>query len=80
MQGESSLELISSILKDENQGKFKQVEVYGKRKDGTFGLKKQFEEIFPTKSYKKTSLFGLFYDINFKLFFSNFYYFTISLS
>jgi hypothetical protein len=63
-QGESSLELISSLLKDENQGKFKQVEVYGKRKDGTFGLKKQFEEIFPSKSYKKTSLFGLFYDIN----------------
>ena len=64
MQGESSLELISSLLKDENEGKFKQVEVYGKRKDGTFGLKKQFEEIFPSKSYKKTSLFGLFYDIN----------------
>lgn len=64
IQGESSLELISSLLKDENEGKFKQVEVYGKRSDGTFGLKKQYEEIFPSKSYKKTSLFGLFYDIN----------------
>jgi hypothetical protein len=64
LQGENSLELISSLLKDENEGKFKQIEVYGKRKDGTFGLKKQFEEIFPSKSYKKTSLFGLFYDIN----------------
>lgn len=63
-QGESSLELISSLLKDENEGKFKQIEIYGKRKNGTFGLKKQFEEIFPSKSYKKTSLFGLFYDIN----------------
>ena len=64
MQGQNSLELISSLLKDENEGKFKHVEVYGKKKDGTFGLKKQYEEIFPSKSYKKTSLFGLFYDIN----------------
>jgi len=64
LTGESSLELISSLLKDENEGKFKHVEIYGKRKDGTFGLKKQFEEVFPSKSYKKTSLFGLFYDIN----------------
>jgi hypothetical protein len=64
IQGENSLELISSLLKDENEGKFKHVEIYGKRKDGTFGLKKQFEELFPSKSYKKTALFGLFYDIN----------------
>ena len=64
IQGENSLELISSLLKDDNEGKYKQIEIYGKRKDGTFGLKKQFEEIFPSKSYKKTALFGLFYDIN----------------
>jgi len=64
LEGQNSLELISSLLKDENEGKFKHVEIYGKRKDGSFGLKKQFEEIFPSKSYKKTSLFGLFYDIN----------------
>jgi len=64
LQGQNSLELISSLLQDENKGKFKHVEIYGKRKDGSFGLKKQFEEVFPSKSYKKTSLFGLFYDIN----------------
>lgn len=64
IEGLNSLELISSLLNDENEGKFKQIEIYGKRADGTFGLKKQFEEIFPSKSYKKTSLFGLFYDIN----------------
>jgi hypothetical protein len=64
IEGQNSLELISSLLKDENEGKFKHVEIYGKRKDGTFGLKKQFEEVFPSKSYKKTALFGLFYDIN----------------
>lgn len=63
-EGQNSLQLISSLIKDENEGKFKQVEIYGKRKDGSFGLKKQMEQIFPSKSYKKTSLFGLFYDIN----------------
>ena len=60
----NSLELINNLLEDENQGKYKHVQIYGKRKDGTFGLLKQYEEIFPSKSYKKTSLFGLFYDIN----------------
>lgn len=64
IEGQSKLELISSLIKDENQGKFKQIEIYGKRKDGTFGLKKQFEQLFPSKSFKKTALFGLFYDIN----------------
>lgn len=64
IEGQNRLELISSLIKDENEGKFKQVEVYGKNKDGTFGLKKQFEQLFPSKSFKKTALFGLFYDIN----------------
>ena len=64
LDGTSSLELISSLLKDENEGKFKHIEIYGKNKDGTFGLKRQYEEIFPSKSFKKTSLFGLFYDLN----------------
>jgi hypothetical protein len=64
IEGQNSLELISSLIKDENEGKYKHVEIYGKTKDGNFGLKKQYEEIFPSKSYKKTALFGLFYDIN----------------
>jgi len=64
LEGQSRLELISSLIKDENEGKFKQIEIYGKNKDGSFGLKKQFEELFPSKSFKKTALFGLFYDIN----------------
>ena len=54
--GQNSLALINSILKDENEGKFKQVEIYGKKKDGTFGLKKQLEKIFPSKSYLDTGL------------------------
>lgn len=64
ISGDSTLSLIDQILKDENEGKYKQVEIYGKNKDGSFGLKRSFEKIFPSKSYKKTALFGLFYDIN----------------
>jgi hypothetical protein len=64
IEGLNRLELISSLIRDENEGKFKQVEIYGKKKDGSFGLKKQFEQLFPSKSYKKTALFGLYYDIN----------------
>lgn len=64
IKGHNSLELIDNLLQDENQGKYKHVEIYGKKKDGTFGLKKQYEQLFPSKSYKKTSLFGLFYNIN----------------
>lgn len=56
--------LIDSLHDDENSGKFKQVEVYGPRKDGTFGIKSSLEQIFPSTAYKKTPLFGLFYDIN----------------
>ena len=48
IEGQNRLELISSLIKDENEGKFKQIEIYGKRKDGTFGLKKQFEQLFPS--------------------------------
>lgn len=59
-----SVENIENILEDENRGKYKQIEIYGKRKDGSYGLKEKYEELFPSASYKKTSLFGLFYDIN----------------
>lgn len=56
--------LIGNLLDDENSGKYKQVEVYGKRDDGTYGLKSQLTQIYPSSTYKKTALFGLFYDIN----------------
>lgn len=56
--------LIDNLLDDENSGKYKQVEVYGKLSDGTYGLKSAIEQIFPSSSYKKTPLFGLFYDMN----------------
>lgn len=56
--------LISSIIDDENSGKYKQVEIYGLRSDGTYGLKSSMEKLFPSSSFKKTALFGLFYDIN----------------
>jgi len=56
--------LIDNLLDDENSGKYKQIEVYGKLPDGTYGLKSAVEQIFPSTSYKKTPLFGLFYDLN----------------
>jgi len=56
--------LIGSLLDDENSDKYKQIEIYGKKKDGTYGLKSPIENLFPSSSFKKTSLFGLFYDIN----------------
>jgi len=61
---QKSVQTIENVLADENHKKYKQIEIYGKRKDGTYGIKEKYEEIFPSVSYKKTSLFGLFYDIN----------------
>jgi hypothetical protein len=61
---QSQSTLIGNLLDDENAGKYKQVEIYGKKTDGTYGLKSSMEELFPSSSYKKTALFGLFYDIN----------------
>jgi hypothetical protein len=61
---QSQSTLIGNLLDDENSGKYKQVEVYGKKDDGTYGLKSPIEQLFPSSSYKKTALFGLFYDIN----------------
>jgi hypothetical protein len=61
---QSQSTLIASLLDDENAGKYKQVEIYGKKTDGTYGLKSPMEQLFPSSSFKKTALFGLFYDIN----------------
>ena len=61
---QSQSTLIGSLLDDENSGKYKQIEIYGKKDDGTYGLKSPIENLFPSSSFKKTSLFGLFYDIN----------------
>lgn len=60
----NQVKVIKSILDDENSNKYKQVEVYGKKDDGTYGIKSSLEQIFPSSSFKKTSLFGLYYDIN----------------
>jgi hypothetical protein len=63
-QTRSQSTLIASLLDDENSNKYKQVEIYGKKDDGTYGLKSPIEKLFPSSSFKKTALFGLFYDIN----------------
>lgn len=56
--------LINNLLDDENSGKYKQVEIYGLKEDGTYGIKSALNQIFPSTAYKKTPLFGLFYDLN----------------
>lgn len=61
---QSQSTLIGNLLDDENSGKYKQIEIYGKKPDGTFGLKSPIENLFPSAHFKKTALFGLFYDIN----------------
>jgi hypothetical protein len=63
-QDNSQSTLVADLIDNENSGKYKQVEVYGKKDDGTYGIKSQLEDLFPSSSFKKTSLFGLFYDIN----------------
>ena len=56
--------LIRNILGSENAGKYTMVETYGKKNDGSYGIKipKVAQDL--NTSYKKTALFGLFYDIN----------------
>ena len=62
-QGSSQTKLVSNILDDENSGKYKQVVVYGENSDGSYGIQPQLEQLMPSSTYKKTSLFGLFYNI-----------------
>ena len=56
--------LINNLLDDENSNKYKQVVIYGPNGDGTYGIQTPQEKMFPSTSYKKLPLFGLFYDIN----------------
>lgn len=56
--------LIRNILGSENAGKYTLVETYGLKSDGTYGIKVPKIAQGLNTSYKKTALFGLFYDIN----------------
>lgn len=56
---------IGDVLDNPNSGKYKMVQTYGPNKDGEYTLNISSEDtLLPSKTYKKTSLFGLYYDLN----------------
>lgn len=56
---------LGDVLDNPNSGKYKMVQTYGPDKNGNYVLDVSSEDtLLPSRTYKKTSLFGLFYDIN----------------
>ena len=56
---------IADLLDNENSGKYKLQETYGPDAEGNYVLNVSGEDtLLPSKTYKKTSLFGLYYDLN----------------
>lgn len=56
---------IGDVLDNENSGKYKLIQTYGPDGDGNYVLNVTSENTqLPSKSIKKTSLFGLYYDLN----------------
>jgi hypothetical protein len=56
---------IGDVLNNPNSGKYKMVQTYGPDPDGNYVLDVSSQDtLVPSRTYKKTSLFGLFYDIN----------------
>jgi len=57
--------LIADVLDNENSGKYRLEQTYGPNSDGEYVLDVSSENtLVPSRTYKKTSLFGLYYDIN----------------
>jgi hypothetical protein len=57
--------LIDEIINDPNSGKFRMVQTYGPDSDGNYRLDVSGEDtLVPSGTFKKTALFGLYYDIN----------------
>lgn len=57
--------LIADLLDNENSGKYRLIQTYGPDEEGNYVLNVSGEDtLIPSKTYKKTSLFGLYYDIN----------------
>lgn len=56
--------LITDVLENENTGKYRLEQTYGPNEVGQYVLNISSEEtLIPSRTYKKTSLFGLYYDI-----------------
>ena len=57
--------LIADVLDNENSGKYRLEQTYGPNADGEYVLDVSSENtLVPSRTYKKTALFGLYYDIN----------------
>lgn len=57
--------LIADVLDNENSGKYRLTQTYGPDEEGNYVLNVSGEDtLIPSKTYKKTSLFGLYYDLN----------------
>lgn len=57
--------LIADVLDNENSGKYRLEQTYGPNSNGEYVLDVSSENtLVPSRTYKKTSLFGLYYDIN----------------
>jgi hypothetical protein len=57
--------VVSDILDNANKGKYRLEQTYGPDKDGFYRLDVSSEAtLVPSRTFKKTSMFGLYYDIN----------------
>jgi len=56
---------IGDVLDNPNSGKYRLTQTYGPNKNGQYVLDISSEDtLLPSKTYKKTALFGLYYDLN----------------
>lgn len=64
-QGYTMSYQVGDVLDNENSGKYRLVQTYGPNADGEYVLDvSSAETLIPSRTYKKTSLFGLYYDLN----------------
>ena len=60
----NSQNLIADVLDNENSGKYTLIQTYGPNDSGEYVLDVSGEDtLIPSRTYKKTALFGLYYDI-----------------
>ena len=65
LQSGSQSYQIKDVLSNPNSGKYRLEQTYGPDSEGNYVLDVSSQyTLFPTDVYKKTSLFGLYYDIN----------------
>jgi len=55
---------VADVLENENSGKYRLEQTYGPNSDGEYVLNVSSENtLVPSRTYKKTALFGLYYDL-----------------